>query len=47
MLKIGLCEIALGKPVAAKAEMGRLVARFPHTKAAGLARTRIEELEQK
>ena len=47
MLKIGLCEIALGKPVAAKAEMGRLVSRFPQTRAAGLARTRIEELEGK
>ena len=46
MLKVGLCQLALGKPEAARAALRRLVARFPRTKPGKVARARLKELKR-
>ncbi len=45
MLKIGLCQLALGHPAAGRAALRRLVTRFPQTAPAQKAKARLQELE--
>jgi tol-pal system protein YbgF len=44
LLKIGLCQLALGHREAGRAALRRLVTRFPRTRPARLAGTKLEEL---
>jgi tol-pal system protein YbgF len=44
LLKIGLCHASLGRREAARAALRRLVARFPDSRPARQARTRLQEL---
>lgn len=46
MLKVGLCQLALGHPQAGRASLRRLVTRFPATKPAQQAKARLEELDK-
>lgn len=47
MLRIGMCQLALGKADAGRAALRRLVGRFPRTKAAKVAKKKLKKLERK
>jgi len=46
MLKIGLCQLALGQHDVARASLRRVVSRFPHTRQGKLARAKLKELKR-